>query len=262
MDKAPGFDPGREGTLFTLVRIQQPQLPRPWSIGLNPYLRRQVNKHGQEDIMQKLIEALKSFGIEIPEDKQADVKKTLSEHYKNVAEYNKAISKLETERDTWKGRAETAEETLKTFDGIDPNKIQAELATWKEKAETAEKEFNRKMDERNFNDALSAAIKEAKGKNDKAIRALLDTESLMKSKNQKEDIMKALEDLKASEDSNFLFVDEDQQKAQQNMARFTQPFQRQNTGGSMTKDQIMGIKDASERQAAIAANIHLFSKGE
>nr|DAM01061.1 MAG TPA: hypothetical protein [Bacteriophage sp.] len=24
-------------------------LPRPWSIGLNPYLRRQVNKHGQED---------------------------------------------------------------------------------------------------------------------------------------------------------------------------------------------------------------------
>lgn len=23
--KAPGFDPGREGTLFTLVRIQQPQ---------------------------------------------------------------------------------------------------------------------------------------------------------------------------------------------------------------------------------------------
>lgn len=210
--------------------------------------------------MQKLIETLKSFGIEIPEDKQAEVKKTLSEHYKNVAEYNKAISKLETERDTWKGRAETAEETLKTFDGIDPNKIQAELATWKEKAETAEKEFNRKMDERNFNDALSTAIKEAKGKNDKAIRALLDTESLMKSKNQKEDIMKALEDLKASEDSNFLFVDEEQQKAQQNMARFTQPFNTQNKGkgGTMTKDEIFAIKDRSERMSAIAANMQLF----
>ena len=41
-----------------------------------------------------------------------------------------------------------------------------------------------------------------------------------------------------------------------------QPFQRQNQGGGMTKDQIMGIRDASERQAAIAANMHLFSKGE
>ena len=28
---------GREGTLFTPVQIQQPQLPRPWFIGLNPY---------------------------------------------------------------------------------------------------------------------------------------------------------------------------------------------------------------------------------
>ena len=36
--------------------------------------------------MQKLIDTLKSFGIEIPEDKQADVKKALSEHYKNAKE--------------------------------------------------------------------------------------------------------------------------------------------------------------------------------
>ena len=51
--------------------------------------------------MQKLIETLKSFVIEIPADKQADVKKALSEHYKNLAEHNKAVSKLETDRDTW-----------------------------------------------------------------------------------------------------------------------------------------------------------------
>lgn len=35
-----------------------------------------------------------------------------------------------------------------------------------------------------------------------------------------------------------------------------------NTGGSMTKDQIMAIKDRSERRAAIAANMTLFQKGE
>lgn len=37
-----------------------------------------------------------------------------------------------------------------------------------------------------------------------------------------------------------------------------------NTGGKMTRDQIMGIKDRTERRAAIAANMDLFenSKGE
>ena len=62
--------------------------------------------------MQKLIDTLKSFGIEIPEDKQADVKKALSEHYKNAKEVAKTLSKVEGERDNWKERAETAEETL------------------------------------------------------------------------------------------------------------------------------------------------------
>ena len=78
--------------------------------------------------MQKLIDTLKSFGIEIPEDKQADVKKSLSEHYKNAKEVAKTLSKVEGERDDWKERAETAEETLKGFDGIDPEKIAADAA--------------------------------------------------------------------------------------------------------------------------------------
>lgn len=73
--------------------------------------------------MQKLIDTLKSFGIEIPEDKQADVKKALSEHYKNAKEVAKTLLKVEGERDSWKERAETAEETLKGFDGIDPANV-------------------------------------------------------------------------------------------------------------------------------------------
>lgn len=89
--------------------------------------------------MQKLIETLKSFGIDIPEDKQADVKKALSEHYKNAGEVSKKLSNAESERDNWKSRAETAEATLKKFDGIDPENIKTELATWKQKAADAEK---------------------------------------------------------------------------------------------------------------------------
>ena len=58
----------------------------------------------------------------------------VSEHYKNTAEHNKAISKLETDRDAWQKRAEDAEETLKGFEGVDPAQVQSELDTWKKKA--------------------------------------------------------------------------------------------------------------------------------
>lgn len=36
----------------------------------------------------------------------------------------------------------------------------------------------------------------------------------------------------------------------------------ENNGGTMSRDDILKIKDASERQAAIAANLNLFGKGE
>ena len=112
--------------------------------------------------MQKLIDTLKSFGIEIPEDKQADIKKAISEHYKNAKEVAKTLSKVEGERDGWKERAETAEETLKGFDGIDPANVKTELETWKQKAADAEKEFNAKIYDRDFSDALKAALDNVK----------------------------------------------------------------------------------------------------
>lgn len=213
--------------------------------------------------MQKLIETLKTFGIEIPEDKQSDVKKVLSEHYKNAAEYNKTISKLETERDTWKEKAETAENTLKGFEGVDLETMQRELADWKQKATEAEKNAQAQLYERDFNDALKAELENVKFSSEAAKRAIMAEvkEAGLKLKDGKilglNDLISQMKEKDAS-----AFVDEEQQKAQQNAARFTQPFQRRNQGGGMTKDQIMGIKDASERQAAIAANIHLFGKGE
>ena len=68
---------------------------------------------------------------------------------------------------------------------------------------------------------------------------------------------------KAERDASA-FVDEEQEKAKQQAARFTVPGTGKSTGGTgaMTKDDIMKIKDASERQTAIAQNLNLFGKGE
>lgn len=210
--------------------------------------------------MQKLIDTLKSFGIEIPEDKQADVKKALSEHYKNAKEVAKTLLKVEGERDSWKERAETAEETLKGFDGIDPANVKTELETWKQKAEDAEKEFNAKIYERDFDDALKTALESVKFSSPAAKRSVTaDIKSAgLKLKDGKIlGLNDLLEQMKQAEPDTF--VDEGQQQAQQNQARFATPrVGQQQTPGSMTKKDIEAIKDPSERQAAIAQNIQLF----
>lgn len=187
----------------------------------------------------------------------------MAENGKDLKKLQKENETLTTDRDAWKEKAETAEETLKGFEGIDPAEMQAKIDEYKQKAEDAEKEYNRKIAERDFEDTLTTAIKEANGKNAKAIRALLDTESLMKSRNQKDDVKKALDALKAAEDSSFLFVDEAQEQAEKNAAHFgpvTAPRGQQTPPGTMTRKDIEGIKDAGERQAAIAQNLHLFGK--
>lgn len=188
--------------------------------------------------MQKLIETLKSFGVEIPEDKQADVKKALSEHYKNAGEVTKTLSKVEGERDAWKERAETAENTLKSFDGIDPEKIQSEIADWKKKAEDAEKEYNTKIYERDFADALKAELESVKFSSEAAKKAIMSEikEAGLTMKNGKILGLNDLIEQMKKEDASA-FIDESQQKAQQNAAKFTTSIQKgSGTGGTLTKE--------------------------
>ena len=184
------------------------------------------------------------------------MKKALSEHYKNAKEVAKTLSKVEGERDDWKVRAETAEETLKGFDGIDPANIQTELAGWKKKAEDAEKEFNAKIYDRDFSDALKAALDDVKFSSEAAKKSVMADikEAGLKLKDGKIlGLNDLIEQMKQSDASAF--VDESQQQAQ---ARFTTHVGQQQTPGSMTKKDIEAIKDPSERQAAIAQNIQLF----
>lgn len=209
--------------------------------------------------MQKLIETLKSFGIDIPEDKQADVKKALSEHYKNAGEVTKTLTKVESERDAWKERAENAENTLKSFEGIDPESIKGELATWKQKAADAEKEYNNKIYERDFADALKTALEDVEFSSASAKKAVMADikEAGLKLKDGK---ILGLNDLleQMKKDDASAFVDEGQKQAGQNQARFTTSISKNNPPGKMTKADIMNIKDAGERQAAIASNMSLF----
>lgn len=212
--------------------------------------------------MQKLIETLKQFGIEIPDDKQSEVKKALSEHYKNANEHTKAISKLETDRDNWKERAETAEETLKGFEGKDFDTITRERDEWKKKAEDAEKEYSAKEAEREKQELLKEAMAEIEFTSESAKKAIMAqiAEGVSVKNGKLIGFNDLLEDAKKNDASAF--VDKEQQNLEQNKARFTQPMSNQNGGGAgnLTKKDIMAIKDPVERQQKMAENFSLFQK--
>lgn len=215
--------------------------------------------------MQNIEAILAELGIEVPSDKKGDLTKKVSENYVTKAEHEKKIGKADTERDNWKSKAETAEETLKKFDGVDLETMQTELNNWKQKAETAAKDYEQKIYERDFSDALKTELESVKFSSEAAKKAVMAEikESGLKLKDGK---ILGLSDLigQIKERDASAFVDEKQEQARQQAARFTVPGTGKSTGGSgtTTKKDIMSIKDPTERQAAIAENLSLFGKGE
>lgn len=213
--------------------------------------------------MKRLIEALKQLGIEIPKDKEAEVKKTLSEQYKAVEEHNKTVSKLEEDRDDWKERAEKAEETLKGFEGVDLQTIQDELGKWKKKAEETEQEMHRKLEERDFQDVLKAEFENIKFSSEAAKKAVM-SEVMEAGLKVKDGKILGLADLVAqikTKDASA-FVDEQKVQLEEKKARFTDKIKDGGGASTKTKEEIMAIKDPTERRKAIKENFSLFQKEE
>lgn len=171
--------------------------------------------------MKNVEQILKDAGVELTDEQKAAVNKGVTENYRTINDYNNQVKKTEKaegERDTLQGQLTDAQETIKGFDGVDVEKLNKDIADWKERAIKAEKDYAAKIAQRDFDDMLKSEIAGVKGRNEKAIRANLDIESLMNSKNQREDIKKALESLKGAEDTAFMFVDEkaeEQKKAEE-----------------------------------------------
>ena len=145
--------------------------------------------------MKNIYDILKEFGLEIPADKKADFDKMLKENYRTKTEYENAAAK----RDEYKTSLDEVNEKLKAFDGVDVSDLKNQITKLQADMDAKDAEYAKKESERQFNDSLDKAIADAGGKNAKAIRALLDVDSLMQSKDQTEDIKKALDATKKSD---------------------------------------------------------------
>lgn len=145
--------------------------------------------------MKNIYDILKEFGLEVPEEKRADFDKSWKENYRTKAEYDKATS----QRDEYKTSLDTVNGKLKEFEGVDVTDLKGQITKLQQDLKNKDVEYATKEADRQFTDSIKAAIKEAGGRNEKAVMALLDMDALKASKDQSADIKKALDAAKESD---------------------------------------------------------------
>ena len=203
--------------------------------------------------MKNIIDILKGFDITIPEEKLSDFNKAFNENYKTIVEHQKVLDRVADE----KKRADTAEETLKGFEGIDPKDFKKKLVDAQKAVQDAKDEAARQIAERDHNDVLRAEVDKMKFTSEAAKRDLL---LYLKSKGMRLEDGKLIgfndnvEKYKA-ENPDALATEGNPKP------KFTEPNEGGKPGGSgLSKADILKISDRAERRAAIAQNLHLFNE--
>jgi len=125
----------------------------------------------------------------------------LDENSRDIGEAKKPFADYESIKE----QLQTAKDGLKAFEGVDVAQLQGEIAKLQGQLTDKDTEWQGKLDAMQFEAKVKDAITAAKGKNPKAIAALLDMDTLRASKNQDADLKAALEALQKAEDSGFLF---------------------------------------------------------
>ncbi len=125
--------------------------------------------------------------------------------------------------------------------------------------ETGAVNYNDKIAKRDFDDALKAELENVKFSSaaaKKAVMAEIQNAGLKLYNGKIVGLSDMLDQIRENDASAF--VDEKKEGLESGKARFTQ--KSSNGGGSMTREEILKIKDATLRQRAIAENIELFRK--
>lgn len=158
--------------------------------------------------MKNIFEIMKEYGLEVPEDKKKEFEKTVLENYKTMTDYDNQAKKLDAANETIKANDTAMKDLQDKLDGfkdVDVTGLNKRISDLEEEKKNIQKDYDSKIADRDFSDLVKESIAAAKGKNPKAIMALLDVNALKASRNQKEDIAAALKTLTEAEDSKMLF---------------------------------------------------------
>ena len=202
---------------------------------------------------------LKAWGLT---DEQSE--KVMAQYGKDVSKLQKENEKLTAGRDKEKERADTAEETLKKFDGVDLEGMKAEVDNWKAKAENAEKDYAEQIAQRDFEDALKEEISGYKFTSEAAKKAIMAEirEAGLKVKDGK---ILGLSDLLAQmkEKDASAFVDEKQEQLEAGRAKpFTGPLKGAAQPTNSEKFKAMSLDERMKLKASDPAAYERMRKGE
>ena len=124
---------------------------------------------------------------------------------KDMAPIKNDLRKVQDDLKVTQEKLKTAEDAVKKFDGVDLEKQNQQIKDLQDALKKKDDDHAAELANRDFKTLLKDSVAAAKGKNAKAIMALLDMDTLKASKNQKEDVEKALKTLAEAEDSKMLF---------------------------------------------------------
>lgn len=203
--------------------------------------------------MQSYEQILEELGIEVPEDKKADLKQKMLENYRTAADYNKQAEK----RDEYKTALDDVQKKLEKFKDVYVDDLKGQITTLttqlddEKKARAADA---RKVEvEKTVNDFL-ASTDEKGGRLYEFLNDI--TEDHYRSALMEEldkdtakgksigDIFKTMITDKDGNQKTGIFVDREQMQAQQNRARFTQPAAQQKPAGhKYSMSELMKMKN-------------------
>ena len=117
-----------------------------------------------------------------------------------MSEYGKELNAVKAERDGYKTQLDTAQASLKAMEGIDAAGLQTKVSDLTKQLQGKDAEIEKIKSDYAFDASVKEAIRKASGRNEKAIMALLDVDTLKASKNQTQDIEAAITALKKDND--------------------------------------------------------------
>lgn len=217
--------------------------------------------------MKDIFTILSDAGVELTEEQKKSIKSGVAENYRTINDYDNVVKK----RDEYKQSLDDATKKLEGFADTDVDDLKGQITQLKndlaaEKADR-EKEATRRELETLVDNFLNETEEDGSKKREfvnsitaDSIKASLMAE-LEKDTAKGKSVEKLFDKLTTDKDGNVIpniMIDKTQQDLENNKPKFTTRL-KSNQGNKMTREQIDAIKDRSERQAAIAANMDLYT---
>lgn len=143
-------------------------------------------------------EELKDLGLT---DEQ--VNKVMASHGKALQALQQQVTDLTSERDSFESQVKESSKTIKGLQeqAKGNEEAQKSIQEWQKKAEEAQMALTNTQK----NNAIDLALRDAGAKNSKAVKALLDSETITFKDGKISGLDEQIKSLREAEDSNFLF---------------------------------------------------------